>query len=123
MRVKRTQAVLAALATTSALALGACGGDSIENADEGSSGGASAAAADCGDLNMAVNPWVGFEADAHVVGYIAETRLNCTVNYKDLDEQVSWKGFSNGSVDVVIENWGHPELEAKYFADKGDGSA
>lgn len=118
MRVKRTQAVLAALATTSALALGACGGDSIENADT-----PAGATKDCGDLNMAVNPWVGFEADAHVVGYVAQTQLGCTVNYKDLDEQVSWKGFGNGTVDVVIENWGHPELEKKYFADQGDGSA
>jgi glycine betaine/proline transport system substrate-binding protein len=119
MRVKRTQAVLAALATTSALALGACGGDSIKDAD--TPGGATK---DCGDLNMAVNPWVGFEADAHVVGYVAQTQLGCTVSYKDLDEQVSWKGFGNGSVDVVIENWGHPELEKKYFSDAGgDGSA
>lgn len=119
MRVNRTQAVLAALATTSALALSACGGDSIENADEPSGG-----AKDCGDLNMAINPWVGFEADAHVVGVVAETKLGCTVNYKDLDEQVSWKGFGNDTVDVVIENWGHPELEAKYMESAGgDGTA
>ena len=119
MRVKRTQAVLAALATTSALALGACGGDSIENADEPSGG-----AKDCGEMNMAVNPWVGYEADAHVVGYVAQTKLGCTVNYKNLDEQVSWKGFGTGAVDVVIENWGHPELQKKYMADQGgDGSA
>src|SRR4051794_17095879 len=118
MRVRRTHAVLAALATTSALALSACGGDSIENAKEPTSG------KDCGDVNMAVNPWVGYEADAHVVGYLAETKLGCKVNYKDLDEQVSWKGFGNGSVDVVIENWGHPELQAKYMTDKGgDGTA
>lgn len=118
MRVKRTQAVLAALATSSALALSACGGGSIENADQPAGG------KDCGDLNMAVNPWVGYEADAYVVGYVAETELGCTVNYKDLDEQVSWKGFGNDTVDVVIENWGHPELQKKYMADKGgDGTA
>jgi len=118
MRVTRTKAVLAALATTSALALSACGGDSIENADEPEGG------TDCGDLNMAINPWVGYEADAHVVGYLAKTKLGCKVSYKDLDEQVSWKGFGNGSVDVVIENWGHPELQKKYMADQGgDGSA
>jgi glycine betaine/proline transport system substrate-binding protein len=118
MRVKRTHAVLAALATTSALALSACGGDSIENAKE------PAGSTDCGDVNMAVNPWVGYEADAHVVGYLAQTKLGCQVNYKDLDEQVSWKGFGNGSVDVVMENWGHPELQAKYMTDKGgDGTA
>jgi glycine betaine/proline transport system substrate-binding protein len=119
MRPTRTQAVLAALATTSALALSACGGSSIQNADEPSAG-----AKSCGDVNMAVNPWVGYEADAHVVGYLAKTKLGCTVNYKDLDEQVSWKGFGNGSVDVVMENWGHPELQAKYMKDKGgDGTA
>ncbi len=118
MRVKRTHAVLAALATTSALALSACGGGSIENADKPAGG------KDCGDLNMAVNPWVGYEADAYVVGYVAENKLGCTVNYKDLDEQVSWKGFGNGTVDVVIENWGHPELQKKYMTDQGgDGTA
>jgi glycine betaine/proline transport system substrate-binding protein len=120
MRVKRTQVVLAALATTSALALSACGGGSIKNESNPVAGGAK----DCGDLNMAVNPWVGYEADAHVVGYLAQTKLGCNVSYKDLDEQVSWKGFGNGSVDVVIENWGHPELQKKYMTAKGgDGSA
>jgi glycine betaine/proline transport system substrate-binding protein len=119
MRLKRSQAVLAALAATSALTLSACGsGGSIKNADEPAGG------KDCGDLNMAINPWVGYEADAHVVGYLAKTKLGCTVNYKDLDEQVSWKGFGSGSVDVVIENWGHPELAKKYMASEGgDGSA
>jgi glycine betaine/proline transport system substrate-binding protein len=118
MRVKPTRAALTALVMTSALALGACGGGSIKNADEPAGG------KDCGDLNMAVNPWVGYEADAYVVGYVAQTKLGCTVNYKDLDEQVSWKGFGNGTVDVVIENWGHPELQKKYMKDKGgDGTA
>ena len=117
MRGSRTQA-LAFVAVVSALALSACGGGSIENTAEPTGG------EDCGDVNMAVNPWVGYEADAHVVGYVAETKLGCTISYKDLDEQVSWKGFGNGSVDVVIENWGHPELQQKYMTDQGgDGTA
>jgi glycine betaine/proline transport system substrate-binding protein len=120
MRVTRTKAVLAALATTSALALGACGSDTIENTKAPAAGGGE----DCGELNMANNPWVGYEADAYVVGVVAEKQLGCTVNYKDLDEQVSWKGFGNGTVDVVIENWGHPELAKKYMTSEGgDGSA
>jgi glycine betaine/proline transport system substrate-binding protein len=72
---------------------------------------------------MAVNPWVGYEADAYVVGHVAEEELGCTVNYKDLKEDVSWQGFGTGEVDVVIEDWGHPDLEKKFFADSGDGSA
>jgi glycine betaine/proline transport system substrate-binding protein len=64
----------------------------------------------CGTVNMAVNDWVGFEASAYVVGQVAEERLGCIVNYVYVGEQTSWQGFANGSVDVVIENWGHPEL-------------
>jgi glycine betaine/proline transport system substrate-binding protein len=70
---------------------------------------------------MAINPWVGYESNAHVVGRIAETELGCTVNYKDLDEQTAWKGFDDGTVDVIIENWGHPELVEKYI--EGAGTA
>jgi glycine betaine/proline transport system substrate-binding protein len=45
------------------------------------------------------------------------------MNYKDLKEDVSWQGFGTGEVDIVIEDWGHPDLEKKFFADQGDGSA
>jgi glycine betaine/proline transport system substrate-binding protein len=121
MEHKRPRVVAAALAGLGlAVSLSACGGGSIKNAD--TAGGSSTK--ECGDLNVAVNPWVGYEADAHVLGYVAKTRLGCNVNYKDLDEQVSWKGFGSGEVDVVVENWGHPELQKKYMSDKGgDGSA
>ena len=78
---------------------------------------------DCGEVNLAVNPWVGFEADAYVVGTIAEEQLGCTVNYKELKEDVSWQGFGTGDVDVVIEDWGHPDLEKQFFEGSGDGSA
>jgi glycine betaine/proline transport system substrate-binding protein len=94
--------------------LAACGsGDIDESASGGSSG------TDCGEMNMAVNPWVGYEASAYVVGQVAETQLGCKVNYKDLKEEVSWQGFSTGEVDVVIENWGHPDLEKKYIDEQG----
>jgi glycine betaine/proline transport system substrate-binding protein len=71
--------------------------------------------AKCGTVNMAVNNWVGFEASAYVIGTVAQERLGCIVNYVFVDEQTSWQGFANGSVDVVIENWGHPELVALYI--------
>ena len=72
---------------------------------------------------MAVNPWVGYEADAYVYGAVAEQEYGCTMNYKDLKEDVSWQGFGTGEVDIVIEDWGHPDLEKKFFAEEGDGSA
>ena len=64
----------------------------------------------CGEVNIAVNNWVGYEADAFVVGEIAQKKLGCIVNYVYVDEQISWQGFASGQVDAVLENWGHPEL-------------
>jgi glycine betaine/proline transport system substrate-binding protein len=71
-------------------------------------------AGDCGTVNLAVNPWVGYEANAAVVGYLAEHDLGCTVVKKDLKEEVSWQGFGTGEVDAVLENWGHEDLKNKY---------
>jgi glycine betaine/proline transport system substrate-binding protein len=122
LTVRRSGRV-AALVACVALTLAGCGsGDSIDDQtkeNEAQSG----AQGDCGELNMAVNPWVGYEADAYVVGHVAEKELGCKVNYKELKEDVSWQGFGTGDVDVVIEDWGHPDLEKKFFEGSGDGSA
>ena len=71
-----------------------------------------------GTVNIAVNPWVGYEADAAVVAYILKEKMGYTVNLKDLKEDVSWQGFESGEVDVILENWGHPDLEAIYIDEK-----
>ena len=107
-----------------ALVVAGCGGGSIEEETQSNEEKAADAGGECGELNMAVNPWVGYEASAYVVGAVAEQELGCTVNYKDLKEDVSWQGFGTGEVDVVIEDWGHPDLEKKFVKDAGgDGSA
>jgi glycine betaine/proline transport system substrate-binding protein len=121
IKSRRGAGLLAGLVVAS-LTLAGCGGGSIDeetqaNEEQAAEGG------DCGDLNMAVNPWVGYEADAYVVGTIAQEELGCKVNYKELKEDVSWQGFGTGEVDVVIEDWGHPDLEKKFFEETGDGSA
>jgi glycine betaine/proline transport system substrate-binding protein len=121
IRNRRGAGLLAALVVAS-LALAGCGGGSIDEETQANEEQA-AETGDCGDLNMAVNPWVGYEADAYVVGTIAQEQLGCKVNYKELKEDVSWQGFGTGEVDVVIEDWGHPDLEKKFFEGTGDGSA
>ena len=75
-------------------------------------------AAKCGTFNLAVNAWVGYEADAAVVAYVAKNKLGCTVVKKNLNEQVSWQGFGTGEVDVVLENWGHDDLVKKYITEQ-----
>src|SRR6478609_5782920 len=85
----------------------------------GSSAGPSAVAAgSAGTVNLAVNPWVGYEADAAVVSYILTNQLGYTVNKKDIVEQVSWQGFETGDVDAILENWGHDDLKATYITQK-----
>jgi glycine betaine/proline transport system substrate-binding protein len=72
-------------------------------------------AKDCGSFNLAVNPWVGYEANAAVVGYVAETELGCKVTKKNLKEEISWQGLGTGEVDAILENWGHEDLKKKYI--------
>ncbi|MBC7632642.1 ABC transporter substrate-binding protein [Aeromicrobium sp.] len=106
---RRRVGIAAALVSSAALVLSACGGGDIN-----SKSGNSASGKNCDStVNMAVNPWVGFEASAHVVGRVIEGKLGCKVEYKNLKEEVSWQGFGS-DVDVVIEDWGHPDLVKKY---------
>ena len=69
-------------------------------------------------VNIAINPWVGYEANAAVVAHLLEKELGYTVTEKDLKEDVSWQAFETGEVDVIIENWGHPDLEKEYIDTK-----
>jgi glycine betaine/proline transport system substrate-binding protein len=95
---------LAAALATIGLIAAACGG--------GGGGGSK------GTVNIAMHAWVGYTADAAVVSYLLEKELGYTVVQKDLAEDVSWQGFESGEVDVILENWGHPDLEQTYIADK-----
>ncbi len=118
---------LAAIVATMALVLSACSAAATSApataAPATAAPGTEAAAtnappatkAPCGTVNIAVNPWVGYEADAAVVGYLLQNELGCTVVKKNIDEQTSWQGFPTGEVDVILENWGHEDLAAKYI--------
>ena len=96
-----------------ALGLTACGG----NINSGSTGSASGTGggAKCGDLRIAVNPWTGYVSNAHVIGYVAKTKLGCNVTYPEIKEQVAWNGMASGSIDTIVENWGHADLVKKYI--------
>jgi glycine betaine/proline transport system substrate-binding protein len=69
----------------------------------------------CAPFNLAMNDWVGYTADAAVLTYVAQTDLKCKVNQKALNEQTAWQGFASGQIDVIMENWGHEDLAAKYI--------
>lgn len=107
---------LGIVAGVAALGLAACGGGNISSST-GSATSGGTAQAKCGDLRIAINPWVGYEANAHVIGYVAKSKLGCNVTYPQLKEEVAWQGMASGSVDTVVENWGHADLTKKYITD------
>jgi glycine betaine/proline transport system substrate-binding protein len=112
-----------ALTAVAVVAFGACAGRSNAPASVAPSGSAasvapSASSGPKGTVNIAINPWVGYEADAAVVGYVLKEKLGYTVVEKNLKEEISWQGFETGDVDVILENWGHPELTKTYITDK-----
>lgn len=111
---RRARIALLAVAALASAALAGCGGQTVGGGGDAAGKGG----AQCGTVNLAVNPWVGYEADAAVYAYVAKTKLNCNVVKKDLKEQVSWAGFGTGEVDLILENWGHPELTKQYITDQ-----
>jgi glycine betaine/proline transport system substrate-binding protein len=72
----------------------------------------------CGSVTLAVNPWVGYAADVAVVAYLLKQKLGCTVVEKELTEDASWQGLAAGSVDAILENWGHDDLKKTYIDDQ-----
>lgn len=112
--LNRTVPLLAG-AAAAVMLLAGCGGASV---NQSAAVPAAAGAAPCGSVNVAMNAWVGYTANAAVYSYVAQTKLGCTVVQKDLNEQISWQGFASGEVDVVIENWGHDDLAKQYITDQ-----
>jgi glycine betaine/proline transport system substrate-binding protein len=111
IRVSRRLRYTIAMALVSTLALSACAGKITPTAAPT----VSASQAPCGTVNIADNPWVGYEADLAVVSYVMKTRLGCTVKTQNLTEEVSWQGIAANSIDVILENWGHDDLKKKYI--------
>jgi glycine betaine/proline transport system substrate-binding protein len=93
------------------LTLTACSGAKVGDDSAGGSG----SSGKCGTFNLAINPWVGYEANAAVLAYVAEHDLGCKVEQKNLKEEIAWQGFGTGEVDAVVENWGHDDLKKKYI--------
>lgn len=72
----------------------------------------------CGSVSIAINPWVGYEANVAVVSYLLKRELGCTVRETELTEAESWKGLASGDIDVILENWGHDGEKKTYIDDQ-----
>ncbi|WP_327167239.1 ABC transporter substrate-binding protein [Streptomyces subrutilus] len=110
----RTRTVAAALAAGTALAvLTGCGA-----ADMTRQSSPYAAARGAKTVTLSVQSWVGAQANTAVASYLLEHELGYRVDTVQVDEVPAWDALSQGRVDAILEDWGHPEQEKRYVTDK-----
>ncbi|MFD7435055.1 ABC transporter substrate-binding protein [Streptomyces sp. NPDC059861] len=69
-------------------------------------------------LTLSVQSWVGAQSNVAVAQYLLEHELGYRVDTVQIDEVPAWDALSQGRVDALLEDWGHPEEEQRYVKDK-----
>jgi glycine betaine/proline transport system substrate-binding protein len=129
MRSSGTKRLLFAGVAIAAL-LSACGSDSTDSGNTtGTTGGADTTSGSTGStpagggeaITLAVNPWTGSAVNAYVAQKVIQDNLGSTVNITDIDENATWVGLDDGSIDAVLEVWpsGHAADYETYVTGKG----
>src|SRR3990170_2991671 len=110
-----------ALAAVLALAMAAC--SDVEEGGTGDTGGGSSQVAKCGSepLVIAVNPWVGAEANANVAKVVMEKEMGCSVELQKVNESAQFPAMADGDVDATLEVWpsGHAKDREDYIEKAG----
>ncbi|MDT0434250.1 ABC transporter substrate-binding protein [Streptomyces sp. NPDC005840] len=69
-------------------------------------------------VTLSVQSWVGAQANVAVAQYLLEHELGYRVDTVQVDEVPAWDALSQGRVDAILEDWGHPEQQKRYVEDK-----
>ncbi|WP_329321640.1 MULTISPECIES: ABC transporter substrate-binding protein [unclassified Streptomyces] len=77
-----------------------------------------AGAQGAGTVTLSVQSWVGAQANVGVAQYLLEHELGYRVDTVQVDEVPAWDALSQGRVDAILEDWGHPDQEKRYVRDK-----
>lgn len=125
MKVRGWKLLVAGLSVTALLAA-ACS-DVDEGGDDaagGATGAGGTTAAQCGSepINLAVNAWVGAEANAAVAAGVMQQEMGCTVELVEIDEFPQFPAMQQGEIDASLEVWPsvHPK-DRKQYIDNPDG--
>ncbi len=114
---------IAALAVAAVVFTGCSDVDETTEATSTGDGGTTTDVAQCGSepIVIAVNPWVGAEANANVAKVLMEQQMGCTVELQEVNESAQFPGMADGSVDATLEVWpsGHFDDRENYIEGAG----
>jgi glycine betaine/proline transport system substrate-binding protein len=103
------------------LMLAACG----DVAEPPATTGPTTEVAQCGSepIRLAVNAWVGAEANAAVAAAIMQQEMGCTVELVDIDEFPQFSAMAQGDIDATLEVWPsvHAQDRTDYIDDPNGG--
>ncbi|MEW2509885.1 ABC transporter substrate-binding protein [Streptomyces sp. NPDC046870] len=69
-------------------------------------------------VTLSVQSWVGAQSNVAVAEYLLRHELGYRVDTVQVDEVPAWDALSQGRVDALLEDWGHPDQEKRYVQDK-----
>ncbi|MEV0640612.1 ABC transporter substrate-binding protein [Streptomyces sp. NPDC050619] len=105
-RQRRTlRTALAVIAGLGLTAVAGCGAADTGKSESAGSG---------GTITLTKPSWVGAEANTAVAQYVLENDLDYKVTTKQMGEVIAWDALGKGTIDAVLEDWGHPEQEKQY---------
>ncbi|MFI0818722.1 ABC transporter substrate-binding protein [Streptomyces sp. NPDC021098] len=110
---RRRQLLMAATGVTALLTATGCGAADMskQSSPYANVGGAKS-------VTLSVQSWVGAQANVAVAQYLLEHEMGYHVDTVQVDEIPAWDALSQGRVDAILEDWGHPEQEQRYVKDK-----
>lgn len=113
MNRSRTRLLVALASATALLTTAGCGA-----ADMTKQSSPFAAPAGVRTVTLSVQSWVGAQANVAVAEQLLKEKLGYRVDLVQTDEVPAWDALSQGRVDAILEDWGHPDQEKLYVDEK-----
>ncbi|MEU2068850.1 ABC transporter substrate-binding protein [Streptomyces anulatus] len=113
MNRSRTRLLVALASAGALLATAGCGA-----ADMTKQASPFAAPAGVKTVTLSVQSWVGAQANVAVAEQLLREELGYRVDLVQTDEVPAWDALSQGRVDAILEDWGHPDQEKLYVDEK-----
>lgn len=85
--------------------------DTATGTDTGSTAGPTAMQCGSEPIRLAVNAWVGAEANAAVAAAVMQQEMGCEVELVEIDEFPQFSAMASGDIDATLEVW--PSVHAK----------